>query len=46
MFIFSIPDAPGANLGNGIVYDILEYILYGLYLIAYFITAPLLSLAP
>jgi len=46
MFNITIPDAPGVNLGDGIVYDVLEYILYGLYLIAYFLTAPVLALAP
>ncbi len=46
MFNFTIPDSPGGDLGEGIVYDLLEYVLYALYLVAYFITAPILAMAP
>ena len=42
----SLGDLPAADLGPGPIFTVLETVLYGVYLIAYFATAGYIALIP
>lgn len=44
MFGINLPALPGLNLGDGIFFTVIEYALYAVFLVFYFLTAPLLAM--
>lgn len=42
----SLSDVPAADLGPGPLFTVLETVLYGVYLLAYFVSAGYIALIP